>query len=75
MAATQQSCGSYKILRATRSDRVTRKVNSADRSAGSQCHSVFLLKPDETYDFANYLVGLTTVTLPPKFRSLLWNAA
>jgi hypothetical protein len=30
-----------KILRATRIDRVTRKVNSPDRSAGSQCHSVF----------------------------------
>jgi hypothetical protein len=30
-----------KILRATRDYRVTRKVNSSDRSAGSQCHSVF----------------------------------
>src|SRR5215211_5899274 len=36
-----------KILRATRSYRVTRKVNSTDRSAGSQCHSIFLVKPNE----------------------------
>jgi hypothetical protein len=31
----------FKTLRATRVDRVTRKVNLADRSAGYQCHSVF----------------------------------
>lgn len=72
MAGTADLLG--KILRATRNYRVTRKVNSFDRSAGSQCHSVFLLKPNET--LANYyFVGLTTVTLPPKLRSLLWSAA
>ena len=32
--------------------------------------TVFLLATEEIY-----LVGLTTVTLPPKLRSLLWNAA
>jgi len=31
----------FKTLRATRVNRVTRKVNLADRSAGYQCHSVF----------------------------------
>src|ERR1700754_913914 len=40
--------GLYKILRVTRISRVTRKVNSGDRSAGSQCHSVFLTQPNET---------------------------
>jgi hypothetical protein len=32
----------FKTLRATRVNRVTRKVNLADRSAGYQCHSIFL---------------------------------
>ena len=58
-----------KILRVTRDSRVTRKSIHSDCSAGSQCDSAFT-KPAETY-----LVGLTTVTLPPKLRSLLWNAA
>jgi hypothetical protein len=60
-----------KTLRATRVNRVTRKVNFTDRSAGYQCHSIFL----SLTNLQTYLVGLTTVTLPPKFRSLLWNAA
>jgi hypothetical protein len=42
----------FKTLRATRVDRVTRKVNLADRSAGYQCHSVF------TQAWRNYFKNL-----------------
>ena len=63
-------------LRATRVDRVTRKVNLADRSAGYQCHSVFTQAAENYFtNLRTYFVGLTTVTSPPKLRSLLWNAA
>lgn len=45
----------FKTLRATRVDRVTRKVNLADRSAGYQCHSVF------TQAAENYFTNLRTL--------------
>jgi len=40
--AQRTSVLTIKTLRATRVNHVTRKVNFTDRSAGYQCHSIFL---------------------------------